>query len=159
MDEEKFGHLGTDERVEVRTRKSDFENNVLGGCVIFSIASVAQLAAVAIPLLVYRSIHTISELGGALSIAVTTGIVIGSIFSASNLAGLFGSLAGLVPACTFLWLRLRDAVTGIPGIEGMEPAEYPDFYALLIPTVYFVLPSAIFCASFYLRAKTKRSMP
>jgi hypothetical protein len=159
VDEEKFGHMATDEQRSFRGKRSDFDSHVLGGCMVFSSASVLQLAAIAVPLLVFRNIQTTSELSSALGIASTAGIVLGVIFSLANLAGLCGSLAGLVPACTFMWLRLRDAVTGLPGIEGMEPAEYSASLAWIIPFLYFIIPAIIFIGAFYFRAKTKRSMP
>ena len=69
----------------------------------------------------------------------------------AGLAGLCGSLAGLVPSATFLWLRISDKVSGIVGIEGMEPAEYPATYAWLVPAVLCSGLAVVFVAAYYLK--------
>ena len=152
MEEERFGYLGTDEELVTKPRKSDFERNVLGGCVTFSLAATFQLASVAIPLLIERELHTHSQLYGVLLTYLVAGAIGGVLFSVlAGLAGLCGSLAGLVPAATFLWLRISDKVSGIVGIEGMEPAEYPESYAWIVPAVVCSALAAVFLASYWLR--------
>lgn len=153
MDEERFGFLDTDEAVPRQKRKADYERSVLGGCVAFSLAATAQLACIAVPLLVTRSIHTTDELFPVLVIYFVAASVLGAGFIiGAGLAGLSGSLAGLVPAATFLWLRLRDATTGIPGIEGMEPAEYPAAYAWAAPLILVLALAADFGAVYFVKS-------
>jgi hypothetical protein len=157
VDDEKFGYLGTDEERTTRPKKSDFERNVLGGCVVFSLASTIQLAAVAIPLLLERSLHTYEQLHGVLLIYLVAGVIAGVGFTVfAGLAGLCGSLAGLVPSATFLWLRLSDKVSGQVGIEGMEPADYPASYAWLVPLVVCTALGVVFIAAFYIRQIVNR---
>jgi hypothetical protein len=152
VDENKFGFLDTDEVVDKKTRKADYERSVLGGCVSFSLASTAQLAAVGIPFLIARSIMTTGELYQVLAIYLIAAGIVGALFTVTTgLSGLFGSLSGLVPAATFLWLRLSDAVRGVPGIEGMEPAEYPSPYAYLVPIICTLVLAVDFLAALFLR--------
>lgn len=159
VDKEKFGFLDTDEEVVKKSRKSDFEKSVLGGCVTFSIASTAQLAAVGIPFLVARSIMSTDELYKVLAIYLIAAGIVGTLFTIlTGLSGLFGSLAGLIPAATFLWLRLADAVTGLPGIEGMQPADYPTSYAYTVPIVCTLVLAADFVAAFFARRVLARRL-
>lgn len=152
MEEERFGYLGTDEELVTKPRKSDFERNVLGGCVTFSLAATLQLAAVAIPLLAERELHTYSQLYGVLLTCLVVGVIGGVAFSIfAGLAGLCGSLSGLVPAATFLWLRISDKVSGAVGIQGMEPADYPASYAWIVPAVVCVGLAAVFISAYWLR--------
>lgn len=157
MEEERFGYLGTDEELVTKPRKNDFERNVLGGCVTFSLAATFQLASVAIPLLAERELHTHSQLYGVLLIYVIVGVIGGVAFSIfAGLAGLCGSLSGLVPAATFLWLRISDKVSGVVGIQGMEPAEYPASYAWIVPAVVCVGLAAVFVSAFWLRELVRK---
>ncbi len=159
MDKEKFGFLDTDEVVVKKSRKSDFEKSVLGGCVTFSIASTAQLAAVAIPFLLARSIMSSDDLFKVLAVYLVAAGIVGTLFTVlTGLAGLFGSLAGLIPAATFLWLRLADAVTGLPGIEGMQPAEYPAAYAYIVPLVCSAVLAGDFVGAFFVRRTLARRL-
>lgn len=159
VDENKFGFLDTDEEVVKKSRKSDYEMSVLGGCVTFSIASTVQLAAVGIPFLLARSIMTTDELYKVLAIYLVSAGIAGTLFTIiTGLAGLFGSLSGLIPAATFLWLRLSDAVTGLPGIEGMEPAEYPASYAYLVPLVCVLVLAGDFVGAFFVRRVLARRL-
>jgi hypothetical protein len=159
VDKEKFGFLDTDEELVTNGRKADFEKSVLGGCVTFSIASTAQLAAVGIPFLVARSIMTTDELYKVLAIYLIAAGIVGTLFTGfTGLAGLFGSLAGLIPAATFLWLRLSDAVTGLPGIEGMQPAEYPAAYAYSVPAICVLILVGDFVAAFFVRKALLRKL-
>ena len=154
MDEERFGYLGTDEESTTGPRKSDFERSVLGGCVVFSMVSTVQLAAVAIPLLLERSLHTYAQLHGVLLVYLIVGVIAGIGFSVfAGLAGLCGSLAGLVPSATFLWLRISDKVSGHVGLEGMEPAEYPASYAWLVPATLCTCLAGVFVLSYWLRQR------
>jgi hypothetical protein len=152
VDEELFGYLGTDEELATKPRRKDFERNVLGGCVIFSLAATFQLASVAIPLLIERDLHTYGQLYGVLATFLVAGAIGGIAFSVfAGLAGLCGSLAGLVPAATFLWLRITDKVSGAVGIQGMEPAEYPASYAWIIPAVSCSALAVVCVAVYWLR--------
>jgi hypothetical protein len=153
VDDERFGYLGTDEERDTKPRKGDYEKTVLGGCVTFSLASTLQLGAVGIPLLIERSLHSYSELYGVLTIYVIVGAVGGIAFTMfAGLSGLCGSLAGLVPSATFMWLRISDKVSGVVGLEGMEPAEYPESYAWLVPAVVCTGLAAVFLAAFWARS-------
>ncbi|MDQ2986058.1 MAG: hypothetical protein M3R13_04985 [Armatimonadota bacterium] len=157
MDEDQFGYLGTDEEVVRRPKQSDFERSVLSGCVTFSLASTLQLAAVGVPMLSTRSIHTSEELFQVLAIYLAAAVLCGAIFTVfAGLAGLCGSVAGLVPAATFLWLRLKDATTGLPGIEGMEPATYPAGYAWIVPAVTAPCLALAFLGAYGLRVVLSR---
>ena len=158
MEEEKFGYLGTDEELTTRPKKDDFEKNVLGGCVVFSLASTVQLAAVAIPLLLERDLHTYGQLYNVLIIYIVVGVVAGvAVTLLGGLAGLCGSLAGLVPSATFLWLRISDKVSGVVGLDGMEPAEYPEAYAWLVPATVCTALAAVFVVTFYLKRLLSRN--
>lgn len=157
MDEERFGYLGTDEELGKRPKKSDFEKSVLSGCVTFSLASTLQLASIGVPMLATRGIHTSDELFRVLAIYVVAAVLCGAAFTVfADLAGLCGSLAGLVPAATFLWLRLKDATTGLPGIEGMEPAQYPAAYAWIVPSITALCFAATFLGVYGLRVVLSR---
>ena len=158
MDDERFGYLGTDEERLTQPKKKDFERNVLGGCVVFSLASTVQLAAVAIPLLLERNLHSYDELYRVLLTYMVFGAIAGVAFTVfAGLAGLCGSLAGLVPSATFLWLRISDKVSGIVGIDGMEPAEYPATYAWLVPAVLCSGLAVVFVAAYYLKQLFNRN--
>lgn len=157
MDKDKFGFLGTDEEIAKAGRKSDFERSVLGGCVSFSLASAAQLAAIAVPMLTARSLFSSGDLFEVLAVYLAVAAVVGILATwLAGLTGFLGSVAGLVPAATFLWLRLRDAVTGVPGIEGMQPAEYPAAYAWAAPLLCSVVLGLMFAASFAIKGALAR---
>lgn len=159
MDDERFGYLGTDEELVTKPTKQDFEKNVLGGCVTFSLASTLQLGSVAVPLLIERSLHTHAELYSVLTTFLGIAAVGGIGFSVfAGLAGLCGSLSGLVPAATFLWLRISDKVSGVVGIEGMEPAEYPAHYAWSVPALSCSALATLFVAVFWARAMVTRRL-
>jgi hypothetical protein len=158
MGEEPFGYLGTDEEVDNRRKGGDYERGVLGGCVTFSLASTFQLAAVGIPLLIERDLHTYEQLHRVLAIYLIAAGVGGALFSVfAGVAGLCGSLSGLVPAATFAWLRISDKVTGIPGIEGMEPAQYPASYAWSVPAASCLALAGVFLAAFAIHARLKKA--
>jgi len=159
VDKEKFGYLDTDEVIGKKGRKSDFERSVLGGCVTFSIASTVQLAAVAVPFLMARSIMTTGELYNVMAAYLVVAGIAGALFALfSGISGLFGSLSGLIPAALFAWLRLSDAVAGLPGVEGMEPADYPAAYAFMAPMVCALLLAGDFVGAFFVRRALSRRL-
>jgi hypothetical protein len=116
------------------------------------LASALQLASAGIPLVIERELHTYQQLYGVLTIYLVAAALVGIAFTlGAGLSGLCGSLAGLVPAATFLWLRISDKTTGVPGIEGMEPAQYPASYAWGVPLVCALGLGAVFCATYWVK--------
>jgi hypothetical protein len=94
---------------------------------------------------------------GVLTIYAIVAAIGGIGFSVfAGLAGLCGSLAGLVPSATFLWLRISDKVSGVVGIDGMEPAEYPESFAWIVPAVSCLALASLFLVAFWIRSLLNR---
>lgn len=114
-----------------------FDDMVMAGCAAFAVASAVQWLAVFAPFALAPPLHTAEDLGRVMGFAFPAALVAGWLFTwRMDVAGLCGSLAGLVPAGIFLWLRLRDAVDGLPGIEGFEPADFPRAWSWALPVAY-----------------------
>lgn len=151
---ERFGDLATDEALQRKARRSEFENAMLMGCVSFSLASVAIFScffvpfALAAPLYTYADLYKLSTVSAVLAALFGIGA---SIFGGP--AGFCGSIAGLIPSALFLWLRLRDAATGLPGIEGFEPAEFPISYSVSVPVFVCVALAGFWGAAYWARSK------
>jgi hypothetical protein len=135
-------------------RARQFDDVVMAGCAAFALASVAQWLAVFAPFALAPPLHTAEDLGRVLAIAGPAALVMGCLFTwRMDLAGFCGSLAGLVPADIFVWLRLRDAVNGLPGIEGFEPADFPMAWSWAVPLAYSCALGLLWYGVFALKAK------
>jgi hypothetical protein len=139
-DPTEFGYLDTDEEVPGGKRVGhEFDRLMFSGCVSFTLLSALQFAAVFVPFATARSLHTHEDLYRILAVAYTASFLFGAAGSwIGKVAGFCGSVAGLVPAGVFVWFRLAGATTGMPGIEGYEPAEFPPSFAWALPVAHGV---------------------
>jgi hypothetical protein len=130
------------------------DNAMLGGCVVFSLASVAQLVCVFIAFATADELLTKADLSSVTTTAVVPMAVIGVAFAfLSGTSGYFGSVSGLIPAALFTYLRIRHAVIGMPGIEGMRPAEFPAGAAWTTPLLISATCVVAWTGSAFLRSR------
>ncbi len=113
-----------------------FDDVIMGGCGAFALGSVAQLLAVFAPFALAPVLRGPGELWPTMALALGIALVAGTFFTwRAEVAGFTGSVAGLVPAGLFLWVRLRDATEMLP-IEGYQPADLPSSWVWALPTAY-----------------------
>ncbi len=153
-DPEPFGRLETDETASVPHPKKEWDQLLLAGCFVFTAASTLQLFIIFIPFALITQLKVMEDLARTLSFALPPAFLLGVAFSwYGGIPGYCGSLAGLVPSGVFIWLRLRDAVTGVPGLQGFEPAEFPSAYSWAIPLLYATLYATLWYGVLRLRFK------
>lgn len=130
-----FGWLGTDELTTGKPRRlADFEHSMLSGCTIFASAAIVVYSCLTLPLLLKNPLKSNQDLTVAVGLALALGLVGGILFLwRGGLSGLCGSVAGLVPAGVFWWLRIRGAVE-IPNIEDMVAPEFPLSASWTVPS-------------------------
>lgn len=149
-----FGHLQTDEPAKYPEPKREWDQLMLAGCFVFTAASTLQLVAVFIPFALITQLQTTEDLARTLGFALPPAFLLGVAFSwGASVPGFCGSLAGLVPAGVFIWLRLRDAVTGVPGLQGFEPANFSPAYSWAIPLIYATVYGCLWYGTLRLRFK------
>lgn len=151
---ESFGHLGTDEPARTPYSRKEWDQVMLAGCFVFTLASALQLIIVMVPFALFTQLKTGEDLARTLVFALPPVFLIGAAFSwYAGVPGYCGSLSGLVPAGVFIWLRLREAVTGIPGLQGFEPADFPYAYSWAIPILYALTYACVWYGILQLRFK------
>lgn len=130
-----FGYLDTDEVLERPARRQVTMDHAIGsGCFAFTAATLAQFAGVVIPFVVagrletYDALYRVAALGGVLALAAG---LLATQFA--RLAGLAGSIAGLLPAGVFVYLYLWHEITQAPAIEGYQPPEFTADYSWKVP--------------------------
>lgn len=113
-----------------------FDDVIMGGCSAFALGSTAQLVAVFAPFALAPVLRGPAELWPAIAIASALALIVGVLFTwRAEIAGFTGSVAGLVPAGLFLWVRLRDATEWLL-IEGYQPAQLPESWVWALPMTY-----------------------
>lgn len=153
---EPFGELGTDEVVAQSHRKSDFDNLMLSGCITFSVASCLQFLSYFAPFALADPIHSSADLYSLLAMSGIPALAIGLAMSwFLGVAGLCGSLSGLVPVALFLWLRLKGAIDGVPGIEGLQPADFPAAWTWAVPTMVCTTSGLLWTGLFLLKGRRR----
>ncbi len=137
-----FGFLDTDEVLERPSRRSaSFDRTIGGGCFAFTAASLAQFAALALPFVASDRLSTYDHLYRTAAIGAALALVAGFLFTHfARLAGLAGSISGLLPAGVFVYLYLWHEITQAPAIEGYVPPEFP-------ATVAWAVPLSVACSS------------
>lgn len=116
--------------------RRQFDDVIMGGCGAFALGSVAQVLAVFAPFALAPVLRGPEELWPTLGLASAIALTAGAFFSwRAEVAGFCGSVAGLVPAGLFLWVRLRDATEWLP-IEGYQPADIPASWVWALPLAY-----------------------
>jgi hypothetical protein len=139
--------------------RRQFDDVMIGGCGAFALGSVAQVLAVFAPFAVAPVLRGPGELWPAMALAGAIALMAGAIFSwRAEVAGFCGSVAGLVPAGLFLWVRLRDATEWLP-IDGYEPADIPASWVWALPLAYACSLSLVWYLILLLRLRMERERP
>lgn len=129
--------LPTDEVRESAKRKPrDLEGMMMVG---FFTASAAALLACVPVVAIYSAIdvRTTDDLSKWMIVFTLMSGAVGMIAGlAGGIAGFCGSVGGMLPSALFLGLRLRDKALGVPGVQGMEPAEFAATTAILYVVMY-----------------------
>lgn len=122
--------------MKVNKRSQQFDDVIMGGCGAFVFGSVSQLVAVFAPFALAPVLRGPGELWPTMALALGIALVAGTFFTwRAEVAGFSGSVAGLVLAGLFLWVRLRDATEWLP-IEGYQPADLPTSWVWALPLAY-----------------------
>lgn len=155
-----FGCLETDEKYagEAQT-KHDFDRLMLAGCVVFTASAILIWASASIPIVLQNPLLTNRQLASCVGLSAILTLVIGSIFVwRSGLSGLCGSIAGLVPAAVFVWLRIKGAVE-LPNIEDMTPPEFSAAASWAVPFGVFLPIALLWYGIFALHRRLERATP
>ncbi|GIV01888.1 MAG: hypothetical protein KatS3mg015_0718 [Fimbriimonadales bacterium] len=139
----------TDEVIENGRKESDLDSRMFAGCFLFSAACVMQFLVVWIPFLVSDPIFEWQGLRTAALVAFGLGLLVGCAFTVGGgFVGYLGSIAGTMPACVYIVLRLREAALGIPQGTEMVFAEYTEAVAWFLPAAYVLVGVGIWGAAY-----------
>jgi hypothetical protein len=141
----------TDEVVEGGRPQSDLDSRMFSGCFLFSAACLIQFLVVWIPFLLADPILEWQELRVVALVAFGLGWLVGCAFAVGGgFIGYLGSIAGTMPACVYIVLRLREAALGIPQNGEMTYAEYTEAAAWFLPAFYILIGVGIWGAAYAL---------
>lgn len=136
--------------------RRQFDDVIMGGCGAFALGSVAQVLAVFAPFALAPVLRGPGELWPTMALAGVIALASGALFTwRAEVAGFTGSVAGLVPAGLFLWVRLRDATEWLP-IEGYQPANLPASWVWALPLAYACSLGLIWYPVLLLRLRLER---
>lgn len=154
-----FGFLDTDEVLDRPSRRpTSFDRTIGGGCFAFTGASLAQFACLAIPYLAGGRLQTFDDLYRVAGIGSLLALLAGFLFTQfARLAGLVGSIAGLLPASVFVYLYLWHEITQAPLIEGYQPPEFPASYAWAVPLISSCVSGLIWSGYYWALSKMEPS--
>jgi hypothetical protein len=134
----------------------NMDKSMLTGCVVFALASLGVCFSFMLPYLLsdrpltYEALYRLVCLTTCL--AFCWGVV---LILLGEMAGFCGSVSGLLPACVFVWLRLRDASVGLPGVEAMVAAEFPEAVAWFGPLVQAFVLVVVWSLILWLRLRLR----
>lgn len=135
-------------------REPELDTRMLFGCALFSLACVLQLFAVVIPFLLRDPLMTMDAVFGAATVAFGVGLALGVLMVLlGGFIGLLGSIAGTLPPCVYLFLRLREAALGLPQGERIVQAEYTEAFAWFLPLLYCVGAALLWSLLFAVRER------
>jgi hypothetical protein len=137
-----------------RKKPKSMDDMALAGCASFTFAAAAQWIAVFVPFAMAQSLHTKAELQNVVLVCTGLASLVGAISSAIlGLAGFCGTMGGLVPGALFAFLRIRHELIGVPGIEGMEPAQFPQSSQWTAPLMIAFTCASISFTFYWIRRK------
>lgn len=123
-------------RKAAKRKPRDVESMMMIG---FFAASAAALL-VCVPVVVIYSandVRTPDDLSKWMILFTVMSSAVGLIAGlVGGIAGFCGSVGGTLPSALFLGLRLREKALGVPGVRGMEPAEFTVTTAILYVVLY-----------------------
>lgn len=112
----------------------NLDKSMLAGCFVFAVASLGVCLSFMLPYLLSDRPLTYDALYRLLWVTSSVSFVWGLVMILlGQVAAFCGSVSGLLPACVFVWLRLRDASVGLPGVEAMVAADFPESVAWFAP--------------------------
>lgn len=144
----------TDEVLADGKREPELDTRMFFGCALFTLACVLQLFAVVIPFLLRDPLMTMEAVGAAAIVAFGAGLALGALMVLlGGFIGLLGSIAGTLPPCVYLFLRLREAALGLPQGERIVQAEYTEAFAWLLPLMYCIGAALLWSLLFAVRER------
>ena len=138
-----FDPILTDEALtEPVKKKSDFEAQLMAGCMSIGVVSLITYGLVIWPFAVFKEY----SVDGLLTI-LAAGPLAASVFGAVAgrklaLAGASGFFGGAMAGAVFMHLRLQQTLLG-RYTKDLPAPEYPDFVALALPIGWFLVAGIV----------------
>jgi hypothetical protein len=153
--EKNFGYLDTDEVLDKPVRRQYSMDRAVGsGCFAFTAASIAYFACVAIPFTAAGRVETFDQLYRVAALGAILALAAGLLATHfARLAGLLGSIAGLLPGGVFVYLYLWHEITQAPAIEGYQPPEFSADYSWKVPLVMSGLSALVWLGYYWLLSR------